>query len=63
MPAPSRRLCHRVGRRTSRGLVRHRESRDPTMKSQLERPMPGSPGPDAALAAAGVSESPPSLMP
>ena len=63
MAAPSRRLCHRVGRRTSRGLVRHRESRGRTMKSQLERLMQAPRGPDAALAISGVTGSPPSLTP
>ena len=63
MALPSRRLSHRVGRRTSRGLVRHRASRGRTMTSQLERLMPASPGPDAVVAVSGVSGSPPSLTP
>jgi hypothetical protein len=42
MTPPSRRAGHRVGRRTSRGLVQHRVSRDPTRESRKERPAPAS---------------------
>jgi hypothetical protein len=37
MEIPIRRLSHRVGRRTSRGLVGHRASRERTAESKGDR--------------------------